>query len=188
MKIYTLSRKRNKSQINPKNKNGLNFVHFTQSYKCSVIKKIKNMNKLIMAFLVLATISMSAQRGPRGGEDRKGKDLTVEQMATLKTKKMTLALALDNNQSKKVYNVLLAQAKDRKQAMEARKTQTEKPELTKEQKFAKTNERLDKQIAMQQEMQSILSEDQFKQFKKMSAKRKGEGRRGGKRGRGQRGK
>ena len=41
---------------------------------------------------------------------------------------------------------------------------------------------------MQQEMQSILSEDQFKQFKKMSAKRKGEGRRGGKRGRGQRGK
>ena len=140
------------------------------------------MKKLMMMFLVLATVSMSAQRGPRSGEERRGNDMTAEQVATLSTKKMTLALALDDNQSKKVYTVLLDQAKDRKAMQAERKANKEKPELTKEQRYAMQNERLDKQIAMQEKMQSILSEDQFKQFKKMNAKRKGKRDDKGKRG------
>ncbi|WP_035335682.1 hypothetical protein [Dokdonia sp. PRO95] len=140
------------------------------------------MKKLMMMFLVLATISMSAQRGPRSGEERRGNDMTAEQVATLSTKKMTLALALDDNQSKKVYKVLLDQAEDRKAMQAERKANKEKPALTKEQRYAMQNERLDKQIAMQEKMQSILTEDQFKQFKRMNAKRKGKRGDKGKRG------
>jgi len=144
------------------------------------------MKKLMMMFLVLATVSMSAQRGPRSGEERRGNDMTAEQVATLSTKKMTLALALDDNQSKKVYTVLLDQAKDRKAMQAERKANKEKPALTKEQRYAMQNERLDKQIAMQiamqEKMQKILSEDQFKQFKKMNTKRKGKRGDKGKRG------
>jgi len=140
------------------------------------------MKKLMMMFLVLATVSMSAQRGPISGEERRGNDMTAEQVATLSTKKMTLALSLDDNQSKKVYTVLLDQAKDRKAMQAERKANKEKPELTKKQRYAMQNERLDKQIAMQEKMQSILSEDQFKQFKKMNAKRKGKRGDKGKRG------
>lgn len=131
------------------------------------------MKKLMMAILILATVSMTAQRGSRDGENRRGNDLTAEQQATLNSKKMTLALGLNESQSKKVYNVLLTQAKDRKAMQAERKAMTEKPELTKEQRYAKNNEHLDKQIAIQQQMQSILSEDQFQQFKKMNSKRKG---------------
>ena len=140
------------------------------------------MKKLMMMFLVLATILMSAQRGPRSGEERRGNDMTAEQVATLSTKKMTLALALDDNQSKKVYKVLLDQAEDRKAMQAERKANKEKPALTKEQRYAMQSERLDKQIAMQEKMQSILTEDQFKQFKRMNAKRKGKRGDKGKRG------
>ena len=136
----------------------------------------------MMMFLVLATVSMSAQIGPRSGEERRGNDMTAKQVATLSTKKMTLALALDDNQSKKVYTVLLDQAKDRKAMQAERKANKEKPALTKEQRYAMQNERLDKQIAMQEKMQSILTEDQFKQFKRMNAKRKGKRSDKGKRG------
>lgn len=135
------------------------------------------MKKLMMIAVLFASVTMIAQRGPRQGNDRMGKDLTAEQIATLQTKKMTLELALDNSQSDKIYKVVLAQAKDRKAMMEARKSKDDKPELTKEQRYAQTNERLDKRIAFQKEMKSILTEEQFKKFEKTTAKRGQKGKR-----------
>ena len=134
------------------------------------------MKKLIMAIAVLGAFTVSAQRH---GEGKISKDLSAEQIATLRTKKMTLALALDDKQSDKVYTVLLDQAKDRKAMITNRKSKEEKPELTKEERFAKTNERLDKRIAVQNEMKAILTDSQFEQYKKMNSKhRKGNKKKG----------
>ena len=130
------------------------------------------MKNVMIAFVILATVSMTAQRGPRGDMREKGADLTAAQIATLQTKKMTLALDLEDAQSKKVYDVLLSQAEDRKAMMAERKAQTERPELSKDERYKKMNERLDKQIAFQNDMQRILSDEQYDRFKKIQGKRK----------------
>ncbi len=129
------------------------------------------MKKLMMMAILVTSVTMIAQRGPREDNDRMGKDLTAEQMATLQTKKMTLGLALDEGQSNKVYAVLLKGAQERKAQMERRKSQEERPELTKEQRLTRKNEMLDKRIALQREMKSILTEEQFAKFQKTTERR-----------------
>lgn len=120
------------------------------------------MKKLIMTVALLAAITASAQR--HEGKDFT-KDLSPEEVATLKTKKMTLDLALDKKQSDKVYTIVLDQVKDRKAMAVNRKEKGERPELTKEERFTKMNKRLDKRIAVQNEMKAILTESQFEQYK-----------------------
>ncbi|TVZ52194.1 hypothetical protein [Dokdonia sp. Hel_I_53] len=122
------------------------------------------MKKVLMAAALFTAITVSAQQN--GNRDF-AKDLSVEEMATLKTKKMTLALALDEKQSDKVYKLVLNQVKDRKEMMAARKAQGEKPTFNKEEKLARMNARLDKRIAIQKQMKSILTEAQFEEFKKL---------------------
>jgi len=131
------------------------------------------MKKIMIVAALIAATTLSAQRhnGGRGLE----KDLSAEEIATLRTKKMTLDLALDKNQADKVYTLVLDQAKDRKAQMEARKAKgknEERPKLTKEERFERANTHLDKRIAMQNEMKAILTDTQFEQYKRMEGKRK----------------
>ena len=87
--------------------------------------------------------------------------LTAEQKATLMTKKMTLHLSLDEGQERKVGKV---NAKHH-----------EEMESLKELKgFEKRAALLDAQIDHQRELQKILSEEQFSQFKKMHQNRRGQ--------------
>jgi len=87
--------------------------------------------------------------------------LTAEQKATLMTKKMTLHLSLDEGQERKVGKV---NAKHH-----------EEMESLKELKgFEKRAALLDAQIEHQRELQKILSEEQFSQFKKMHQNRRGQ--------------
>lgn len=87
--------------------------------------------------------------------------LTAEQKATLMTKKMTLHLSLDEGQERKVGKV---NAKHH-----------EEMESLKELKgFEKRVAVLDAQIDHQRELQKILSEEQFSQFKKMHQNRRGQ--------------
>ena len=91
------------------------------------------------------------------GEDK----LTAEQKATLMTKQMTLHLSLDEGQERKVGKV---NAKHH-----------EEMESLKELKgFEKRAAHLDAQIEHQRELQKILSEEQFAQFKKMHQNRRGQ--------------
>ena len=89
------------------------------------------------------------------GEDK----LTAEQKATLMTKQMTLHLSLDEGQERKVGKV---NAKHHEQ-MESLKDLKG---------FEKRSAHLDAQIEHQRELQKILSEEQFAQFKKMHQKRR----------------
>jgi hypothetical protein len=87
--------------------------------------------------------------------------LTAEQKATLMTKQMTLHLSLDESQERKVGKV---NAKHH-----------EEMESLKELKgFEKRAAHLDVQIEHQRELQKILSEEQFAQFKKMHQNRRGQ--------------
>jgi len=87
--------------------------------------------------------------------------LTPEQKTTLMTKQMTLHLSLDEGQERKVgkvnakYHEQMERLKDFKG-------------------FEKKSAHLDAQIEHQRELQKILSEEQFAQFKKMHQNRRGQ--------------
>ncbi|WP_424002379.1 hypothetical protein [Maribacter sp. IgM3_T14_3] len=131
------------------------------------------MKKILMAILVVATISATAQdqnKGKRGDM----KDLSPDQVASLQTKKMTLALDLNESQQAKVKTILTKDATARKAKMEERKASKDegKKIMTSEEKYTKQNERLDYQIARKEEMKSILTADQFEKWEKMNHRKK----------------
>lgn len=138
------------------------------------IHKTINMKKLIMVILVMAGISATAQNHNMKGNSGNMKDLNPEQIATLQTKKMTLALDLNESQQTKMKSILTEDAKLRKSKMEERKASKEegKKVLTADEKYAMQNERLDYQIARKKEMKSLLTADQFEKWEKMSHRNK----------------
>jgi protein CpxP len=118
------------------------------------------MKKLMIIVAILTVGFANAQRGER--------NLTPEQIASVQSKKMTLALDLDAKQQEKVEKVLFAGAKER----QAKKlSKEERSELTNVQKVALREQKLEKQIAMKREMKSILNADQYTKWEKMMAKR-----------------
>lgn len=138
---------------------------------------------IVLAALVISSASFAQEDHKEKREHhRKGKmemmkDFSPEQMATLKTKKMTLALDLNNSQQDKIYALSLKTAKERKAKMEARKKEMEKrdgkrPELSSDEKYKRANERLDKQIAMKKELSSILTKEQLEKLEQMKKRSK----------------
>ena len=124
------------------------------------------MKHILTLIALCLTITVAAQRGPH----REKTQLNPEEQATLQTKKMTLALALDTQQADKVYQIQLDQAKKRKTFLDERKKE-EGVKPTKEQRFEMQNKKLDAMIAVQNEMKKILTEDQFKQWKTLARKK-----------------
>lgn len=125
------------------------------------------MKKLILIMAFCTTVFSYAQ-GPR----EEAQNFTAAERASLQTKKMTLALALDNAQSKKVYAVILPKVEERMAAKAAKKEKQERQKPTKEERFKRLNMRLDSQIAYQNEMKSILTGPQFEQWKTIAKKGK----------------
>ncbi|SNR35969.1 hypothetical protein [Dokdonia pacifica] len=130
------------------------------------------MKHILTMVILCMTITVSAQRGRDGGRMQ----LSAEQQATLQTKKMTLALDLNDQQANKVYTIQLEQAKKRKAFIAERKKQ-DRPELTKEQRFELEEKKLDNMIAVQKEMKAILTADQFEKWRKIKLKRQQKGKR-----------
>ena len=76
------------------------------------------MKSLVVIAIAFSTLSVNAQerRQERKGNDHKKeimKDLTPEEVANLKTKKLRLKLDLTDMQQKKVESILLEQAVER---------------------------------------------------------------------------
>ena len=136
--------------------------------------------------MLLVGVNAIAQKEERG--NREGiKDLTPEQVATIQTKKATLALDLSEGQQKQMKALMLENATMRKTKMEERKAQKAKGETnerTSEERYAKANERLDYQITQKAKLKSILSDNQFAKWEKMQHRRekhrKGKTRKGSK--------
>ncbi|WP_318345239.1 hypothetical protein [Flagellimonas baculiformis] len=129
------------------------------------------MKRLAVMVLLLTSLGAVAQKS-EGQRFRKGPemDLTAEQMATLQTKKMTLALDLTKAQQEKIMKLHLEEATSRKEKWEEMKAKRESGEWqkpTSEERFEMENARLDHQIALQTKMKEILDDEQYQSWKKM---------------------
>ena len=134
------------------------------------------MKKLITvtALTLLMAITTSAQQ--RNGGMKKGPDFTAEQIATIQTKKMALALDLDETQQKAIYKTFQTAATNRKPAMEnfkQKRAAGTKP--TSEERFEMEKTKLDKQLAHKAEMKKILNKDQYAKWENALQKRQKKG-------------
>lgn len=137
------------------------------------------MKKVFIAVVLLAGLTTFAQRGERHGQKEVfAKDLTIEQLATLTTKKMTLVLDLTSKQQAQVMELNLTNAEFHKTKMEERKAQraAEEPrKSTADERFAFQNAKLDRQLAQQQKMKQILNDNQYQLWKKLSMRKHAHG-------------
>ena len=134
------------------------------------------MKRIAVVMVMLISIGMTAQRND-GQRMRKGPnmDMSVEEMATLQTKRMTLALDLTEAQQNKIYDIQLENAKFRKEKwdeIKALKDSGEWERPTSEERYEMENARLDRQIAMQEKMRTILDTEQYETWKKFSNRKK----------------
>ncbi len=130
------------------------------------MKKIASILILVFAF----TLTTQAQK--RGKRMQK-EQMTVEQQTILEVKKMTLALELSDAQQRKIQPLVAAKVSDRRAQFERmKKLREEKKMPTADERFKNQNERLDKEIAYQKEMKSILNKDQYEKFQKIAKARK----------------
>lgn len=134
---------------------------------------MKNLVVIAIAFLTLSATAQDRRQERKGNDHRKEimKDLTPEEVANLKTKKLTLKLDLTDKQQKKVESILLEQAVDRQKKREAHQNIEEKVKPSKEEFLKMQNARLDSKIEMKQKMKDILTEEQYAKFEKMKPRR-----------------
>lgn len=129
------------------------------------------MKRLAVMVLLLTSLGAMAQKGD-GQRARKSPkmDMTAEQMATLQTQKMTLALDLTKAQQEKIMQIHLDEATSRKEKWDEMKAKRESGEWqkpTSEERFQMENARLEHQIAIQAKMKDILNDEQYQTWKKM---------------------
>jgi len=128
------------------------------------------MKHLILTFTLLLCLSAISQEGKRNHHHKRtAHNLSAEQLATLKTKKMTLFLDLTPNQQKEVLKVNLGEAEYRKARIaeqKERKQNNEDEKLSANEKYELQNAILDRKIAQQEKMKEILNDAQFSLWKK----------------------
>ncbi|OBQ52189.1 hypothetical protein JJL45_15470 [Tamlana sp. s12] len=133
------------------------------------------MKKIILIAIALIGLQGIAQeQGREGRKHHRGEhakmDLTAEQMATLQTKRMTLALDLNAAQQTDIQALNLERATKRKAMMAERQANKDKEapkKLTSEERYNKQIAMLDAKIAEKAKLQKILNKEQFENFEKM---------------------
>ncbi|MBA6315134.1 hypothetical protein [Cellulophaga baltica] len=133
------------------------------------------MKKVIGVLVLFIGLNAFAQKREMKSE------MTPDQMATLSTKKMTLALDLTESQQAKVYVLELEHATERLAKMKARKQARETgttKNLSSEQRYDMQSKMLDQRIEQKKKMKSVLTKEQFEKWEKMSHHRNREGRKG----------
>ena len=140
-----------------------------------LIKNIKheNMKKIFIVAVLIVGISSFAQERNVSSERVKMEQMTPEQINQLQLKKMTLELDLNALQQKEMSKIIAEQSIKRQAKMAERKAtkDTDKKQLTADERFAKKSQMLDEQIAMKERMKKILSPDQYKKWNDMKGKR-----------------
>lgn len=135
------------------------------------------MKTLIVITLALFTLNGVAQeKRKRGSQDdykmELRKEMTPEDIADLKAKKLTLRLDLTDAQQNEAHKIILKQSKSNQDLRKEHKTNGEKREKPSKDTFVKMqNHKLDQLIAMKREMKTILSPEQYAQFEKMRPKK-----------------
>ena len=148
------------------------------------------MKKLLVIALALFTLNGVAQERRKNKSDRNDTaelrmQMTPNDIADLKTKKLTLKLDLTNAQQSKVHKLILKQSETNQKLREERKASKgeEKAKPSKEERVKMQNQKLDQMIEMKREMKTILTAEQYAKFEKMKPrKQKKRGKQDGKRG------
>ncbi len=125
------------------------------------------MKKLILVFLLSTSLVAIGQN-----EKRKMKfdeEFTPEQQAILKTKKMALALDLNESQQNEVLKLTKKWSQEKASTKAAYKS-LNKEEMSADQKFEMMNKALDTKLAHQVEIKNILNKDQYELWRKSSRK------------------
>ncbi len=133
------------------------------------------MKNLMMIAIVLVSLCTTAQTQKRDRGDRMEmrKDISPEEKAQLQSKKMTLKLDLTNQQQAEVEQIILQDAKIRqtkKEEFKTLKANKDGGKMSKEDRLAMANNRLDAQIEMKKKMKAILSADQYSKFESLQNK------------------
>lgn len=127
------------------------------------------MKKILIIVMALATFAVNAQnKNSERKENHKESmaNLTPEQRADLKTKKMTLALDLTASQQQKVKQLILKAENERPERPENWK------EMTDTQKYEAKSAMLDRRIAMKKELKEILTEEQMTKWEVQQSHRR----------------
>lgn len=127
------------------------------------------MKKILIIVMSLATFAVNAQnKNSERKENHKESmaNLTPEQRADLKTKKMTLALDLTASQQQKVKQLILKAENERPERPENWK------EMTDTQKYEAKSAMLDRRIAMKKELKEILTEEQMTKWEVQQSHRR----------------
>ena len=128
------------------------------------------MKKLIFAVMMLSGVLLTAQHEGHRKQRGQMKDMTPEQVATLKTKQLTLALDLSQAQQKEIQKLNLEQAQLRqakRSAREEEKSGETKTQPNKEERYEQHVARLDQMIAHKAKMKSVLNAEQYEKWEKM---------------------
>jgi len=129
---------------------------------------------LLLTALILVSCISFAQQGPRGERsEKKGKErmenLSPEQRADLKSKRMTLHLNLSDAQQKSAKQLILDQELKRENW---KKDREKNKSLSEEAKYEKMQDRLDAEIEMKRQWKELLTAEQFERFEKIKLKNK----------------
>jgi hypothetical protein len=132
------------------------------------------MKKLVVIAVALFTINGMAQEKRTNQINQKGhselmKQMTPNDIADLKTKRLTLKLDLNDEQQKKVHSLILNKAKANENFRKERRESNleNKEKLTKDEFVKIENHKLDQQIKMKREMKMLLTPEQYTKFEKM---------------------
>ncbi len=132
------------------------------------------MKRLILAVVLLSGFLLTAQEGDRYRHKMGAGDMTPEQLATLKTKKLTLALDLTEAQQQAVQKITLEQVQlqraKRSEMLEKRKADAES-RPSKEERYQHQLDRLDEMIAHKANMKEVLTEAQFEKWERLNMHR-----------------
>lgn len=139
------------------------------------------MKKIVIICVLLAGVSSLAQeRDGRSHGRNYLKDMTPEQVATLSSKRLALALDLTEAQRGQVMELQLERVKERRATMEDRKqSEGQGTALSPAERYERLNERLDRKLAYKASMKKILSEKQYADWVSMHDRNKGIGHAGG---------
>jgi len=127
-------------------------------------------NFLLPLVMILAVATATAQKDTNRSEKRveRMKQMEPKDIASFQAKKMTLALDLTDKQESQIEEVLFTAATKKKEAMKDLKKRNE---LSKQEKMALGEARMDEKIAMKRAFKEILNDQQYVEFEKMKMKK-----------------
>lgn len=133
------------------------------------------MKKLILTLTLLSGVLLTAQEMRPRMHHQRHADLSAEQLATLHTKRLALALDLTKAQQQEVQKLKLEQEELRQAKRAEMKEKREAEEGKKpspEERYQMELERLDKMIAYKAKMKSVLNQTQYEKWERLQLHKK----------------